>query len=301
MGKERNDLAEQNRRSWNAVVGAHESHRTNLAPFLRNGGSALFPEELELLGDLNDRTVTHLMCNTGADSLSLAALGAKVVGVDISNAAIHRARKLSDESGISAHFERSEIYGWLEKAGREDRRFDLAFASYGVVCWLRDLDLWADGVASILKPGGRFVLVDFHPFSAMFDGEWKLTRDYRSSGSERDENGVGDYVGDSEGGLAPSGFVEGVRDYQNPEECHLFRRGIGEVVTALAGAGLKIEALKEYPYSNGERPFSGMRELAGRRMFPPEGIPALPLMYGLSAKKLERRATRHKRVRFPIR
>lgn len=282
---ERAKIAEQNRRSWNAVVGAHESHRTGLASFLRNGGSTLFPEEVELLGEVKDKKLAHLMCNTGGDSLSLAKLGAFVVGADMSDEAIRRARKLSEETGIPARFERSEIHEWLEKTRREGHRFDVVFASYGVVCWLRDLDSWAEGIASILEPGGRFVLVDFHPFSAMLDGEWRISRDYFSSGPVRDESGVGDYVGDSGGGLVPYGFVEGARDFENPEECHLFRWGIGEVVTALAKVGTEIEVLREYPYSNGERHFSGMRELPGRRMAPPENCPSLPLMYGVSARK----------------
>ena len=99
------------------------------------------------------------------------------------------------------------------------------------------------------------------------------------------DEGVGDYVAESEGGLTPAGFADGVQDFENPEPCHLFRWGLGEVVTALAEAELRILALKEYPYSNGERHFAGMRELSGRRMVPSEGVPAVPLMYGISAGK----------------
>jgi hypothetical protein len=97
--------------------------------------------------------------------------------------------------------------------------------------------------------------------------------------------GVGDSVGESGGGLTPAGFSGGVSGFENPEPCHLFRWGLGEVLTALAGAGLRISALREYPYSNGEQHFSGMRQLPGRRMAPPEGVPRVPLMYGLRAEK----------------
>ena len=98
------------------------------------------------------------------------------------------------------------------------------------------------------------------------------------------QEGVGDYVGESGGGLTPAGFVEGARGFENPHGCYLFRWGLGEVVTALAGAGLTITALEEYPYANGERHFAGMRELPGRRMVPPEEVPAVPLMYGIRAE-----------------
>ncbi|HEY0129189.1 MAG TPA: SAM-dependent methyltransferase, partial [Rubrobacteraceae bacterium] len=134
--------------------------------------------------------------------------------------------------------------------------------------------------------GGRFVLVDFHPTAEMFDAGWNHTRSYPTGGEPlRLDEGVGDYVGESGGGLTPGGFSQGMRGFENPEPCHLFRWGLGEVVTALAGAGLRISALKEYPYANGERHFSDMRELPGRRMAPPEGVPTVPLMYGLRAEK----------------
>lgn len=279
-------IREQNRLSWNAVVGAHDSHRGDLGGFLAAGGSTLFPEELALLGEVGGKTLAHLQCNSGGDSLSLTALGAKVTGVDISDAAIASARRLSEATGIPADFERADVYDWLEDAARSGRRFDLVYSSYGVVCWLPDLAIWAARIAKILHPGGRFALVDFHPFADMLDENWNFARDYPYGGEPLPlEEGVGDYVAESAGGLTPAGFVEGARGFENPQPAHLFRWGIGEVVTALAGAGLRITALEEYPYSNGERHFAGMRELPGRRMLPPEDMPAIPLMYGVRAVK----------------
>lgn len=277
---------DQNRRSWNEAVSAHDSHRGNLAGFLKAGGSTLFPEELNLLGDLNGRALAHLQCNAGGDSLSLAALGADVTGVDLSDEAVRAARRLSGRSGISARFVRADVYDWLAETAAERRRFDVAFASYGVVCWLPNLELWARGISAILHPGGRFVLVDFHPFADALDENWNPARDYPSGGEPLVlDEGVGDYVGASGGGLTPEGFVRGIRDFMNDEPATLHRWGLGEVVSALAEAGMKITALEEYPYANGERPFCGMRELQGRRMAPPAELPALPLMYGVRAER----------------
>ena len=286
-------LREQNRRSWEAVVPAHESHRGDLAGFLRRGGSTLFPEDLQLLGGAESvagKRLAHLMCNTGGDTLSLARLGAEATGVDISERAVQSARRLSEESGIPADFVRSDLYDWLERTGEPETGdgpdFDLVYASYGVVCWLSDLDRWAAGLHRRLAPGGRFALVDFHPAAMMLDADWRLANDYYSGGEplEADE-GVGDYVGDSGGGLTPAGHEPGVRHFENPEPCYLFRWGLGEVVTALAGSGMILQTLQEYPYANGERQFHGMRELPGRRMVPPENAPRVPLMYGISATK----------------
>ncbi|MCL4535684.1 MAG: hypothetical protein M1370_11065 [Bacteroidetes bacterium] len=86
--------------------------------------------------------------------------------------------------------------------------------------------------------------------------------------------------------MTPGGFADGVRDFQNPHPCYVFQWGLGEIITALIEAGLTITALREYPYVNGEWPFAGMRGIDGRRMIPPEGMPAIPLMYGIRAVKL---------------
>jgi SAM-dependent methyltransferase len=277
---------EQNRLSWNAVVEAHDSHRANLPGFLRDGGSTLFPEEMGLLGDLRGKTLLHLQCNSGGDSISLAGLGARVTGVDISDEAVLSARDLARQAGAQVRFERADLYDWLRGASREGRRFDAVFASYGVVCWLPDLVAWAGGIAGVLEPGGRFVLVDFHPVADIFDEHGNHARDYPAGGEPAYlQEGVGDYVAASGGSLTPAGYLEGATGFLNPEDAHLFRWGLGEVVTALARAGLRITALHEYPYTNGERCLAGMRELPGRRLVPPEDVPAIPLMYGLRAER----------------
>src|SRR5215204_6991879 len=236
---DRGDLREQNRVSWNAVVSAHDSHRGGLSRFFSEGGSTLFQEELDLLGGFEGRSLVHLQCNAGGDSISLARLGATVTGVDASDEAVSSARDLAERTGIRATFERADVYDWLEEASREGRHFDIAFASYGVICWLPDLGSWAGGIADILNPGGRFVLIDFHPAADIFDRVWNHVSDYPCGGKPLLlDVGVYYYVAASGGGLTPAGFVDGVRDFENPEGCYLFRWGLGEVVTALAEAGL---------------------------------------------------------------
>jgi len=76
-----NDLHEANRLSWNAATVAHNSHKGDQAAFFRAGGSTLYPEEIDLLGDIAGLDLLHLQCNSGQDSLSLARLGANVTGV----------------------------------------------------------------------------------------------------------------------------------------------------------------------------------------------------------------------------
>src|SRR3712207_1106866 len=125
----RKDLHEENRIAWNAATVAHNSHKVDQAGFLRGGGSTLYPEEIELLGDLTGKSLVHLQCNAGQDTLSLAQLGATVVGVDISDEAIAFAQQLSGESGIPATFVRSDVFDWLADAATKPERYDVVFSS----------------------------------------------------------------------------------------------------------------------------------------------------------------------------
>ncbi|MBS1167424.1 MAG: SAM-dependent methyltransferase [Proteobacteria bacterium] len=280
----RKDLHEANRLSWNAATVAHNSHKGDQAAFFRNGGSTLFPEELDLLGDIAGRSLLHLQCNSGQDSLSLARRGAEVTGVDISDEAIGFARRLSAESGIAAAFERADVFAWLEQAARDGRSFDRVFSSYGAILWLSDLDAWARGIAGVLKPGGHFALVEFHPFAMVFDPEWRPHYDY-FGGAPIEEPGVGDYVAESGTGLTPGEIADGVVGFQNPHRSYEFAWGISDVVSALLAAGLRLERLTEYPYANGWRGFERMADIGGRRMVPPDDMPRLPMMYGIVAGK----------------
>lgn len=280
------DLHEENRLAWNAATRAHNSHKADQVAFFRGGGSTLFPEELALLGDVAGCSLAHLQCNAGQDSLSLAGRGALVTGVDISDEAIAFAQALAAASGIAAMFCRADLYDWFERMAQGSECFDVVFCSYGAVCWLSDVRRWAQGVAAVLKPGGRFAMVEFHPFAMMFNDDGVLHFPYTTGGQAWvSAEGVGDYVAASGEALTPSGYLEGVRGFQNPHRAHEFFWGVGDVVDALLGAGLQVLTLREYVYANGFRPFRGMRELPGRRMVAPEPLAHVPLMYGLAARK----------------
>jgi len=282
----RKDLHEENRLSWNEATKAHNSHKGDQAKFFRLGGSTLFPEEKELLGDIAGLSLVHLQCNAGQDTLSLVQLGAVVSGVDISDEAIAFAEKLSEESGIPASFYRADVFDWLQETAKQGKQFDIAFSSYGAVCWISNLNIWAKGIARVLKPGGRFVVVDFHPVAMMFDKDFSHKFSYFSEGKHLTwEDGISDYVAESGTSLAPWGYETGIENFRNPHRSHEFQWGIGDIVTAVLQAGLTLEVLKEYPYANGCKLFERMRETPERRMFPPEDVPNLPLMYGIVARK----------------
>lgn len=298
------DAHEQNRRSWNLATRAHNSHKRDQAGFLRGGGSTLYPDELALLGvpsvawpdehgrsdmsslpapPLAGRDLVHLQCNSGQDSLSLARLGARVTGVDISDEAVAFAADLSRDSDIPARFVRSDVFDWL--ASTPDT-FDVAFATYGVLVWLSDITTWARGVARILRPGGRLVLLEFHPFVMTFDEQLRPAYPYFGDGRAcPGPDGIGDYVGASGDTLTPSGWLAGDTAFRNPHPTAEFSWSVGDILTALLDAGLVLEQFREYPYANGCRLFAGMRPLPHRRFAMPEGAMDLPLMVGVVARK----------------
>jgi len=274
---------ELNRRSWNEGTKAHNSHKGDQAAFFRAGGSTLFPEERCLLGDIAGKTLIHLQCNSGQDSLSIARhLGALVTGVDISDEAIRFARRLSRESGIDASFIRADIYDFFD---RHDQLFDAAFSSYGAICWLSDIQTWGRGIAGCLKPGGRFVLLDFHPALMMFDEEWRLSDDYMGGVAYEYDSGVGDYVAMTGAAAGIDSLEPGIADFHNPFPGVEYKWGVAEIVTALIDAGLTLTHFQEYAYSNLFKPFPDMRDIGGLRFAAAAHLPQnIPLMFSLAAE-----------------
>jgi len=160
---------EINRSTWNAKVPIHlESSFYNLEEF-KNGKSSLNQIESELIGDLKDKTILHLQCHFGQDTISLARMGAEVTGVDFSDIAIVAAISLSEELQVKTEFILSDIYALAEKL---DKKFDIVFTSYGTIGWLPDLNQWASVISQFLKPGGHFVMADFHPVVWMYDDDF---------------------------------------------------------------------------------------------------------------------------------
>jgi SAM-dependent methyltransferase len=277
-------LHEANRASWNAATIAHNSHKGDQIRFFRNGGDTLFPEEVELLGDVRGKRVLHLQCNCGQDSLSLAGRGADVTGVDISDQAIDFARNLSLRARVAVEFHRADLYDWLPERQRSADAFDIVFSSYGALSYLSSVEHWARLTAGVLRPGGRLVVVDFHPLLHMFDRTGDLQHPYSAPGEPRTcELGVSDYVGDSGPELLAGEFHEGIRKFENPYPHHTFHWGLGEISDALLAAGYRIDALREYPFANGQRHFDDNRVADPRRTLPPSHLPQLPMMFGVRA------------------
>src|SRR5262249_39028751 len=146
------DFVEQNRIHWNELAALHSSRPSRYYDIdaFRAGGLSLRAIERDEVGDVRGKSLLHLQCPFGLDTLSWARLGARVTGVDLSEVAIARARELANECGIDARFVCADIDALPEGLGE---KFDIVFTSYGTTTWLPDLDRWAGLIARSLVPG----------------------------------------------------------------------------------------------------------------------------------------------------
>lgn len=260
------DYFSANRDLWNQRTTVHlGSSFYNLEGF-KKGETALTPVELKELGDVSGKSLLHLQCHFGMDSLDWARRGAKVTGVDLSDTAIEEARKLNAELGLDAEFVCCNV---LDTCEYVKGQFDIVFTSYGTIGWLPDLAPWARVVAEKLKPGGLFYLAEFHPVVWMFDDEFtRIAYSYENREVIVTEN-QGTYT---DRNAAISG-----KEYS-------WNHSISEVLNALLDAGLRLTRFNEYMFSpypcfrNTVETAPGQWEIRGMQG-------KLPMMYSVTAVK----------------
>ena len=244
----------------------------------RRGGIRLRDDEVAALGDVTGRTLLHLQCHFGIDTLSWARLGARVTGADFSEPAIELARRLAVEIGQpEARFVRSDLYDLPE---RLDGEFDIVYTSRGVLGWLPDIRRWARVVAHFVRPGGTFFINEIHPVVQAFEndgvrpGELRLAYPYWEHPEPLTFEVHGSYADPT----ADAGDVVE----------HGWDHGLGEIVTALVEAGLRIESLVEHPSLDWATDFLVQRPGEPGWWLPADAGGELPLMFSLTASKPER-------------
>lgn len=232
------DDGDINLRHWDERAGFHldtPMYREFVAR-LQAGHDALLPIDDRVLGDVTGLHVLHAQCHVGTDTLSLVRRGAAVVGVDFSPRAIAQAQALSASLGLPARFVVGDV---LDLPATLGGPFDLVYTSYGVLCWLGDLPRWARQLAAQLRPGGRLVVIDSHPLSTAIlpggIGHDALTLQHRYLGDGTPERwrAAGSYADPS---------CATVHD-----ETLEWDHSLGDVVNAIAAAGLRVESLVEHP------------------------------------------------------
>ena len=261
------DYLEINKNLWNKKTDIHfESEFYNVEEFI-NGKDALNSIELELFGDLKGKKILHLQCHFGMDTISLAQRGAEVVGIDLSDKAIEKARELNDKLGAKARFIQSDVYDLVNNL---NETFDIVYTSYGTIGWLPDMNKWAEVVAHFLKPGGKFVMVEFHPVIWMFSYDFKdIEFSYFNNGP---------IVEELEGTYTNT-------DADIKEKSVSWNHGICEVQNALIKAGLTLNDLQEFDYSTYDC-FQNTVEIEPGR-FQIKGLEnKLPMLYSVVANKV---------------
>lgn len=255
------DYIAMNRSGWDQRVAAHADSRFYDVDAFLAGASSLREIERAAMGEIAARRLLHLQCHFGLDTLSWARLGARCTGVDISPAAIELAKDLRERTGLDARFVCANLYDYRREPGEPP--FDIVFSSYGAVCWMPDLERWARIVANNLVPGGRFLLVEFHPVYDLITGYSYFAR------SEPDIEESGTYTENGEDVKA---------------RLAVWSRPFSSVINALLGAGLVIDRLDEFPFSPYDC-FKGLVEREPGRFFLQHQGQDVPLVYSLSAHR----------------
>ncbi len=256
------DYLDVNKKLWNDRLESHvESDFYDMESFLQ-GKLSLKDEELNLLGEIQGKSVLHLQCHFGQDSISLSRMGAEVTGIDLSDKAIEYAKRLAEECGQKTEFIQSDVYSLPEKL---NKKFDVVFTSYGTIGWLPDLDKWAGIVSHFLKDGGEFVFVEFHPVVWMYDDNFKsvsysyfnkeaIVEEYEGSYADKDSGVNSKSVG--------------------------WNHSLGEVMSALLGNGIEIVHFDEKDFS----PYDCFSETVkeGRDMYRIKHLSGkIPMMYSI--------------------
>lgn len=258
-----NDYVAANKQSWGLI--AQEHYEAFKARLLAQE-STLSPTVIQELGDIRGKRLIHVQCNTGADTVSLARLGATVTGTDLVPANIHYARRLAEDCGVhDARFIESNT---LELMDRHQEKYDVVFTTEGVLCWLPDLYLWARNVRHLLADDGFLYVLDSHPVYMLWDEdrlpELVVKYPYFQKVADQDE------------------WIGGYASPGRPGTNYSWMYTLGEIVTALSQAGLHIEWLHEFDWIFFKAAEGMVQDAQGNWVFP-QYRDRLPFTFSLKA------------------
>ena len=268
------DAVRANNELWDEWTRIHEASEFYDLEGFKRGGVRINDYERDEIGDVTGLRLLHLQCHFGIDTLSWARLGAKVTGADFSQAAVDLATRTAAEIGIAdARFVRSDLF---ELPNNLEGDFDLVYTSGGVLGWMPDINRWAKVVAHFVRPGGRFYITEIHPVANSFEnegvapGELRLVYPYWEHRAPLAFDNVGSYAD-------PDALVSVPKEYG-------WDHGLGEIVTALIDAGLRIDSLREFPFVHWKLDF--LEESPDGTWRLPESVKGeLPLYFSILATK----------------
>jgi SAM-dependent methyltransferase len=260
---------ELNRVRWDALAAVHGQDAYYDTEGLVAGADSLTPEEDAALGSVRGLDALHVQCHIGFDAISLTRRGARVTGLDFSSASLDKAAALARRCGLEIEWVQADSTAIPPEL---QARFDIAYATIGVLCWIADVGAWMRSVHSTLRPGGRLVLIDTHPLQEMVAASQPLTFDmpYADDGGHRFEE-TGTYADP---------------DARTPQLSSIsYAHSLGEITTAAADSGFRIDELIEHLQCSFEhRDGIPRREQDGWWRLRADGLP-LPLLYTLRATR----------------
>lgn len=257
------DYLSINKALWNARTHYHFESAFYGQDAFEQGQDSLNQIELDLLGDINGLNVCHVQCHFGQDSLALARRGAHVTGIDFSEEAIARAQAMAARMKLPAQFICSDVY---DLPANYHQKYDLVFTSYGVLGWLPDMQRWGQVMAHLVKPGGRLILVEFHPALWMLENDQREIAYSYFNAEPIVETEQGTYADkDAPISLQSVGW----------------NHALGEVLGALT-PNFRIKTFQEFNYSPYNIFADGLEFEPGRWCVKHLG-PKLPLVYAVEA------------------
>ncbi len=257
---------DKNKLAWNERAKVHiNSEFYNQTKFLQ-GENSLKEIELALLGDVSGKTILHLQCHFGQDTLSLARMGAKVTGVDLSDTAIDMAKDTANQLQLEATFICCDLYDLPQHL---NETFDIVFSTYGTIGWLPDIDRWAAIVSKFMKPQGDFIFAEFHPVVWMFDNDLQQVT-YRYFKDEAIVEELQGTYADQSADIKP--------------EMVSWNHGLGEVIQSLLNQELQLLSFEEFDYSPYDV-FPDCIEIAPSRFQVKHLGNKVPMVYALNMKK----------------
>lgn len=259
-----------NKALWNNWTHIHVASKMyDVAGFI-TGKNPLDSVVRDGVGDVTGKSLLHLQCHFGLDTLSWARLGARVTGADFSDQAITQARALAKQVGIDADFVCCNLY---DLPNNLSGQFDIVFTSHGVITWLPDIPQWAQVIAHFLKPGGMFFIAEAHPFAYIFDDENSDDLRVRYPYFEKPAPDRFEVKGS---------YADTENNFRGVE--YAWAHSLSEIVNALIAAGLQIVELREYPFLSW-RMFSFMEQHGDGWWYLPNRFPPMPLMFSLKARR----------------
>ena len=262
---------EDNRRRWNELVPIHAASRFYDVDAFLAGRCALLPIERDEVGVVQGKSLVHMQCHFGLDTLSWSRRGARVTGVDFSSAAIAEATALAARASLEARFVETEITRASEALGGET--FDVVFTSWGVLGWLPDLDAWARTAAALTKPGGTFYLAEIHPVALLFaEHGTELVRAFP-------------YFRESEPILeeVDGTYADRAATITN-RRAHSWIFELGQIVNLLIENGMRIDSLREHDATCCAI-VPTLTEGPDRMFRQPPGALSLPLSFSIRATR----------------